>query len=159
MAGLDGVVAEASLSVDVFDHLSGFWSFERRVSGQAEMVGEATFTRQTSDLLQYAEAGTMVLASGDRLAFSRRYIYRRSAAGFEIHFDETPLRLFQSVKLDTTKNLITGCGMHLCGQDVYNSIYVFGAMDVFKTVHDVSGPKKLWSIETLYFRQTNHGIA
>lgn len=131
--------------------LTGEWQLTRRVSGQAQMTGTAEFSPDELGL-QYHETGQMTLADGPTLHFSRRYLYRIWAGGFDVLFDETPARLFQRVDLVIHGAQITGEGFHDCQPDSYVSAYTFELPTKFSIVHRVNGPRKSYVSETDFTR-------
>lgn len=136
---------------DLATILAGAWNLSRRVSGQAEMSGTAVFTPDETGL-HYHESGQITLLDGQKLAFSRRYLYRFEGGSMDVFFDEAEPRLFQSVELTASDGQITGQGFHNCPPDVYVSNYRFLLPTWFSIVHRVDGPRKSYSIETDFIR-------
>lgn len=136
---------------DLAAALTGAWRLSRRVSGQAEMSGTAVFAPE-GEGLRYHESGELQLPDGQKLAFSRNYLYRFVEDRIEIMFDEPEPRLFQSVKLIHSAGQITGQGFHNCPPDVYVSVYRFSLPTDFSIVHRVDGPRKSYDIESDFTR-------
>ena len=143
---------QASPYRDLLQQLNGTWAFERNSPGQATMTGTAVIAAIAPDLSAYEERGTLTTAEGRTFQFARKYRYRATEKSFDILFDETPLRLYQSVSLVARNGGWRGSGFHLCSPDEYRSDYSFDPPDLFMTTHNVTGPRKSYLIETRYRR-------
>jgi len=118
------------------------------------MSGQAAFTPISADSLRYRETGTLVMPEGKSFQFERNYIYQPRPTGFRVLFDETPPRLFQDVDLREQGGCLVGDTFHPCAPDTYTSTYRFDPSGSFRIVHEVSGPRKSYSIKTDYTRLT-----
>ena len=137
---------------DVFALLKGEWRLLRRVDGRLRMQGTATFSDGPDGSLAYHERGSLRLDDGRELAAERRYVFAPRPAGFAVYFAETPLRLFHEVELTLANGTLTGHARHLCAADLYRSRYEFLPDGRFAIHHEVSGPRKDYSLSTSYAR-------
>ncbi|MCA6123545.1 hypothetical protein J6500_16820 [Bradyrhizobium sp. WSM 1704] len=135
----------------VATRLAGSWSFDRVIEGQATMQGRATFTPLDDASLAYCEQGTLRLPNGTELQAQREYIFRTCAGGFDVFFKEAPPRLFHRIALHGAVEL-TGDASHLCNLDTYRSTYSFRPDGQFTIRHVVSGPRKDYTMTTVYSR-------
>jgi hypothetical protein len=136
---------------DVFAHLAGDWTLDRRADGRPLMAGQARFRGNPDGSLTYHEQGQAVLG-GASFAAERTYLYRQLPAGFAVFFAEHPPRLFHEIVLTGSGNALVGDARHLCNADLYLSRYEFYTDGTFSMRHDVSGPRKDYVLETTYCR-------
>ena len=138
--------------------LIGRWSLERTIDGQASMRGTAGFEPTADDWIEYREEGELRLANGQRFDAERRYRYSELAGGFAVFFAETPARLFHEVTLERRPgSVLAGHASHLCARDHYRSEYLFAPDDSFSVRHEVRGPRKEYTISTVYRRTVEGG--
>ena len=138
---------------EVMARLAGSWSFERDIEGQGCMLGLATFTALDAQSVAYREQGRLRLRNGTELEASREYIFRRTDRGFEVFFNENPPRLFHAVSLSASvREELTGSSSHRCNLDHYRSTYTFRPNGSFVIRHVVSGPRKDYTMVTIYHR-------
>ena len=135
----------------VTERLAGSWSFDRVIEGQATMQGRATFTPLGEGSLAYREQGTLRLPNGTELQAEREYIFRTCESGFDVFFKEEPPRLFHRISLHGAAEL-AGDASHLCNLDTYRSSYSFRPDGQFTIRHVVSGPRKDYTMTTVYTR-------
>ena len=139
----------------IFEGLLGQWRFEREIPGRAVMSGEACFTLVDEGTAVYEEAGEVRLEDGQRLHAKQSYVYRRVEGGFAVLFRETG-ELFQEVVFGVgAGGELRGEARHLCRADEYVSRYAFGLDGGFEVRHRVIGPRKDYSIRTVYRRRVN----
>ena len=131
--------------------LAGSWSFDRVIEGQATMQGRATFAPLGEERLVYREQGTLRLPNGTELQAEREYVFGKSEGGFDVFFKEEPLRLFHRISLHGADEL-AGDASHLCNLDTYRSSYSFRPDGQFTIRHVVSGPRKDYTMTTVYTR-------
>jgi hypothetical protein len=114
------------------------------------MTGLAHFRAGPVGILAYEETGALLLpGQGEKLfQFSRRYLYRFTAGGLTIYFDEAVPRLFEKVEPQGGPLAWHAKGTHDCAPDRYTSCYRFSIEDGFHFTHDVRGPSKDYRIET-----------
>ena len=142
----------------VLHSLIGAWAIERRIDDAATLTGSATFERSAANEAIYHEQGTLRLSTGYEAAAERRYIYQQRADGFAVFFDERPPRLFHGVKLvQDTYGCLHGEAEHACADDLYMTDYKFEPGMEFKIRHRVRGPRKDYTMVTLYRRIGNAG--
>ena len=145
------IVCDWHLSGDLAA-LIGAWALDRHVEGVATMSGTAVFEAGEPGWLAYREAGSLRLASGQSFHAERRYLFQPRSSGFAVFFAETPPRLFHDVVLGEERGLISGEAVHRCSPDYYRSRYTFRSDGTFSIHHSVSGPRKSYSMDTLYRR-------
>jgi hypothetical protein len=137
---------------DVFDFLMGRWSFEREVSGQASIQGEASVSMQQDRTALYVEAALVILTSGERLHGERRYLYRKIDDGFSVFFHDTGA-LFHDLRFEPDgEGRLRACATHSCKADFYRSTYVLWDHGCMHVQHIVQGPRKDFQIDTVYRR-------
>lgn len=140
----------------VFDGLEGTWDLVRTIEDQATMTGVAVFTPQLGTMLKYREEGRIRLADGKEFDAHREYRFERSAHGFEVYFEEEPLRLFHRIGLAFNAGALVGSAAHLCAPDIYTSSYRFLVDGSFTIRHTVRGPRKSYVSATV-FKRAGHG--
>jgi hypothetical protein len=151
--GLTDAEKDAGRARGVFEGLLGEWSFERKITGQALMTGDASFTVVDGETALYEEAGEVTLGDGQRFHAKQSYIYKKRQDGFAVLFRETQA-LFHEVTFGAGVGAeLTGEASHLCRQDYYVSHYTIGPDGGFEVRHRVYGPRKDYSIRTVYRRR------
>jgi hypothetical protein len=139
----------------VLANLSGRWSFDRIIEGHGAMKGVAAFTPVDGSRLAYREQGNLKLINGTELQAEREYVYEVRQGGFDVYFNEKPLRLFQAISLSRRDGSeYVGQADHLCGPDLYRSTYVFYPGG-FMIRHAVHGPRKDYTMVTTYSPSSN----
>jgi len=137
----------------VFDRLAGEWRLQRTIEGQATMSGVARFTLlEAGGMLRYREEGRIRLADGKEFDGHREYIFERAPGGFEVHFAETPPRLFHAIAIVHDGDALAGSATHLCTPDTYDSSYRFLPDGSFTIRHVVQGPRKDYLSATVFTR-------
>jgi hypothetical protein len=136
----------------ILGSLAGSWLLRRSIDNGASMSGSATIVRQDDGCFAYHERGRLRLTDGQQIDAERRYVFEECDGGFDVLFAENPPRLFHRIVLDRSGSGLVGEGMHLCGNDRYDSRYRFEADGTFTIEHAVSGPRKRYTMETLYTR-------
>jgi hypothetical protein len=149
---LKSSVANWGAPADVLARLDGDWTLVRHVDGRPLMSGLATFSANHDGSLAYHERGRLHLADGQALEAERRYLYRASPTGFAVFFFEKPPRLFHNVGLERAPSGLVSKASHRCKDDLYLSRYEFLADGTFFIRHEVSGPRKSYTLETSYGR-------
>ena len=142
-----------STSATILHSLIGAWTIERRVDDAATLTGSATFERSAANEAVYHEQGTLRLSTGYEASAERRYIYRQSPNGLAVFFDERPPRLFHAVALVRgAGGCLEGAAEHACGDDLYLTDYKFDSGADFRICHRVRGPRKDYTMVTVYRR-------
>ena len=100
--------------------------------------------------MEYSELGTLKLVNGTVLTAKRKYYFSATEKNLEIYFFETPKVLFQGIELKIKGENIIGKATHHCGDDFYDSEYVFKANGTFQIKHKVVGDKKKYLSKTNY---------
>jgi Family of unknown function (DUF6314) len=147
---LKSSVANWGAPADVFARLEGDWTLIRHVDGRPLMTGLATFSANGDGSLTCHERGRVHWADGQEFEAERRYLYRASPTGFAVFFFEEPTRLFHDVRLERTHRGLIAQASHLCKDDLYLGGYAFLADGTFRIRHEVSGPRKAYTLETTY---------
>lgn len=138
---------------EVMTKLIGSWSFDRLIEVQGTMQGLAIFTPLNAERLAYREQGTLKLSNGTALQAEREYIFSKSDRGFQVFFKENPPRLFHDISLSASAGgALSGNAVHLCNLDHYQSTYTFLADGRFVIRHEVTGPRKHYTMTTAYAR-------
>ena len=115
------------------------------------MTGTALFAPRDG-VLHYHEHVLCRAENGRVLDGERRYLFAAAEGGFRVLFAEDPPRLFHHITLHRGGDGLVGHGMHLCGEDRYDSRYEFRADGSFLVRHDVGGPRKNYAMTTRYSR-------
>lgn len=136
----------------VFDRLTGAWTLERTIEGQATMTGMAVFTPTAQGWSRYREEGRIRLADGKEFDGHREYLFERAPGGFVVHFAESPPRLFHAIEVVRDGDALAGSATHLCTPDTYDSSYRFLADGSFVIRHTVHGPRKDYLSATVFRR-------
>jgi hypothetical protein len=135
-----------------FERLFGVWQLNREISGQGRMTGIAAFEALDARRALYRESGELWLEEGTRLRGEQRYFYERAEGGFAIHFHDSG-ELFERVIFEVgVGGIWVGRAEHHCEADVYRSEYLFRRGERFEVSHNVRGPRKYYTIRTVYTR-------
>lgn len=137
----------------LFTTLPGTWILSRTLPGIGRMSGSANFTPESPGELHYREDGLLTLDNGHVQEAYREYRYLLEPGQIRICFAEpgVPPRTLHVLRLADSPRV---CDVHLCGQDVYTGSYDFSAADQFVIDMRVMGPRKDYSIHTVYTRLT-----
>ncbi|HEY1096156.1 MAG TPA: DUF6314 family protein [Alphaproteobacteria bacterium] len=135
-----------------YDQLKGVWSFKRTIIDQRlnqtlTAQGQASFQpAETPQTLLYREEGRF---NADQ-EFFREYIYVFDGDKITILFADDPTRgkIFQTI-CPGTENITD---RHLCGPDCYDGRYDFQTAQCFVIAQQVTGPRKNYTMETIYNR-------
>lgn len=170
------IVRKMCSARQIFDSLPGIWRLTRETltplkqwqNSGAECIkakGFAAFTLIESDPEQliYSEKVTIYNENDNEnvmngMQAKQKYKYRydnKTNTLTKLFFDD---RLFYEMKFDarndvgstTEATAITGCGTHLCIQDLYEANYSFRTDKLFELKYTVNGPKKCYEIITKY---------
>lgn len=160
----------------IFDILPGIWKITRETltplkqwqNAGAECIkanGFAAFTSMESDqnVLIYAEKVTINSEDSamNGMEARQKYKYHYNSADQTLTKYFIDDRLFYTLKVEqqhehettteaSASNQITGCGTHLCIQDLYNANYTFANDKQFQLKYTINGPKKCYEIITMY---------
>lgn len=134
----------------ILEFLVGAWTYDREFDNGNSGIGTVNFIKNKLYGLEYSELGTLKLVDGTVLTAKRKYYFYATEKNLEIYFFETPKILFQEIELKITEESITGKATHHCGDDFYNSEYVFKANGTFQIKHKVVGAKKNYVSKTNY---------
>ncbi|MEM9359002.1 MAG: DUF6314 family protein [Pseudomonadota bacterium] len=143
-----------------FEALAGSWRFERQMSNGYKAAGTASFVRDGSAILNYAEAGVLEGVG----AFQKRYQYALTPEGIAVTHDDAHNRdaAFHILKFELAKRkdgwAAAAHAEHLCNQDFYESTYRLSEGVIYVS-HTVEGPSKDYTIRTYYARNDGVGLA
>lgn len=128
---------------------AGFWRLHREIDFadrdmQASFLGEARLTPQGSGLI-YDESGHLTLGTAPALHAERRYIWEPAADGIAMLFaDGRPFHTFSLAPASEAT--------HDCPPDIYRVSYAFHDWPVWTATWRVTGPKKDYTMLSLYTR-------
>ncbi|MAB30326.1 MAG: hypothetical protein CMP78_01865 [Formosa sp.] len=134
----------------ILEFLVGAWTFDREFDNGSSGIGTVNFIKNKFYGLEYSELGTLKLVNGTVLTAKRKYYFSATEKNLEIYFFETPKVLFQGIELKIKGKNIIGKATHHCGDDFYDSEYVFKANGTFQIKHKVVGDKKKYLSKTNY---------
>jgi len=127
---------------------------QRSADNGVSMIGTATIAARGNGQFDYQERGRLRLTDGPTIEGERRYIFEECDDGFRVLFAESPPRLFHQIVLCRAGPSLVGSGVHICGEDRYDSRYEFRPDGSFVIEHAVRGPRKRYAINTNYSRQS-----
>ena len=138
--------------MSIFKALEGKWNFHRTISNYGIIEGAATFKKSAIEphLLHYREEGVLKREDGEHFQVYRDYLYRYKNDRISVFFAEKTERLFHVLEF---RDATTAVARHICSSDVYDATYKFRLEDEFELSYRVKGPKKDYSITTLFTRQ------
>jgi hypothetical protein len=136
-----------------FFSLEGHWRLQRSIPATgkmsaATMNGTASFAKAGDNALHYEEQGTLVQENGARFQASRKYVYRYKDEKISVFFAEEQERLFHHLEFQGN----IAVASHLCICDQYDALYEFPDPHTFQITYFVKGPKKDYSIHTIFNR-------
>src|SRR3990167_4567075 len=140
---------------DIFNMLKGTWNLKRTIAGkqQATASGQGEFLEKTPNHLEYHENMTVQLPEAAHVfAAKKSYLFELHDATISVFFNENDPRLFHRFQLKAQGNTMTASVLHSCPPDTYKTNYLFQAPDKFTVIHNVTGPQKKYTSETLYTR-------
>lgn len=126
----------------------GRWRIERQIEDRrngppGRFVGMAEFA-PAEDTLRYVEEGTLTLGNGPPMKAVRRYRYGAKGDRIVVTYpDGKPFYSFDPAQ---------GIGTHFCVPDVYRVSHDFSGWPSWLMRWDVSGPKKDYTVTSLYLR-------
>lgn len=137
---------------ELFGYFEGKWNITRNITSlkpeeNMNIKGIAEFSYQPKNILKYYEECEVLFNDTNNSLASSKVYYYEYDSGKDIctkYFED--YRMFY--ELNMKENLITG--VHLCGNDIYNSSYQILSDDKFSISYDVKGPQKKYLIETIY---------
>jgi len=100
----------------------------------------------------YYEDGELRLDDGQTLHSRQRYVYEKSEGGFAVFFYDTQ-ELFHLATFEAGEDgELRADASHLCKDDRYVTQYTIRSDGSFEVRHLVNGPRKDYSIRTVYWR-------
>lgn len=150
------------MSFNLIDIFAGEWNFKREIRYLqtnelfATAIGNAVFTKSVEpNVLLYNETGKLTLsATNTTTNFYKNYCYQFSGDHFQVYFSDSckPQALYQNYRYNAAE--ATPVQEHLCNADTYNTKYLFDEQNAFRQKVEVMGPRKNYSIVTLFSRQS-----
>ena len=140
-------------TANYFDLLTGVWRIERQIEDQHDLhtgsfLGEAAFTPSSLRLLKWAESGILTL----------KHYQNRVEAAYQIAFEDNsaPIVQFPDGRVFFPLDVQNGrCAInHPCGEDHYRGEWVFESSDRFTLFWLVTGPRKNYTVHSIYNRKT-----
>jgi hypothetical protein len=131
----------------------GNWCIERQIEDfltqqTGTFFGDAIIVARDRDWV-YSETGTLSFNNRTPLKSERRYLWSPTAAGFDIHFDDS--RFFHSfdlpIEADGGK---CSTAHHWCDPDDYNVQYDLNRFPDWSSLWQVTGPRKLYKMISKY---------
>lgn len=92
----------------------------------------------------YQESGRMTLANGQALQSTRRYLWRDTASGIEVCFQDGSY--FHTIPKDAAH----GQAAHFCDPDQYDVAYDFSTWPEWTATWTVIGPQKDYKMVSIY---------
>lgn len=136
----------------------GVWSLSRIITpGKVMMRGDALFKAVSQTDLIYEEVVQVEDAGQVISEASRSYIYRIiGETEITILFNDGPDKgkLFHHLSFKQENDCLVAKSSHQCIDDIYDSAYVLDGDRMFVT-HDVTGPHKDYTSETIYNKCSN----
>lgn len=140
---------EPDLPVSLFD-FEGTWRFRRKILDR--LLGQTSEAEGCLDLsrcdegLVYDEQLTLHIPGQAPILGTRRYLWRPGPRGIEVRFEDG--RPFHRIGLaqDRCEDL------HHCDPDTYAVSYDFADWPLWSAAWNVKGPRKDYSMETLFVR-------
>ncbi|MCR9111010.1 DUF6314 family protein [Marivita sp. XM-24bin2] len=131
----------------------GLWSVSRVISDHfsastGTFHGTACFTAAKHGLA-YIETGKLQLAGQPPFHAERRYHWHQDENGLHVSFDDG--RPFHSFDPDNPE------ASHWCDPDTYEVTYEFDDWPHWRTIWNVSGPRKAYQMITEYAPMRNEG--
>lgn len=150
------------MSFNLIDIFAGEWNFKREIRHLATnevfatATGNATFTKSPdSNILLYSETGKLILSKTNTVTnFYKNYLYQFLDDHFQVYFSDSckPQALYQNYRYNAAE--ANPVQEHLCNADTYNTKYLFDEQNAFRQKVEVMGPRKNYSIVTLFSRQS-----
>lgn len=127
----------------------GRWRIERRIDDRlagatGRFTGAARFT-PTADGLSYREEGCLRLGAGPQVLAVREYLWAEDRGLIVVrHGDGRPFHAFDPAAPEAR---------HWCEPDDYRVRYDFSAWPAWRAEWTVRGPRKDYTMESLFTRQ------
>ena len=146
-----------SLNNEVFRFLEGRWNIDRRFEGSYEgsFAGEASFvpSPDVSWTCIYSEQGELIDGEGKQFDAKQSYLYRLAGEKLEVlKKEESEWMVMHELDFQKDGSSATASHLHLCGQDHYAGTFKVDLSGGWEVTYTVNGPKKDYSIRTLYRR-------
>ena len=137
-------------AIQAFTFLEGAWRFHRTISTGATVEGTAVFAKRpdTDNTLDYREDGTCTMPEGSIFTAYMKYVYRFHNEKISVHFADD--RFFHALQFHLESDPLTATAQHLCVCDTYQATYTFFERNRFQLLYEVQGPKKNYTIKTLF---------
>lgn len=131
----------------------GVWALDRRIDDRragltGRLEGQARFMAGQGGLL-LTETGPLRYGDAAPLQAERRYLWREEAGGIAVYFEDG--RPFHWFSADRTE------ARHECPPDLYHVRYDVSAWPEWRSVWQVTGPRKEYVMTSLYTRLSPGG--
>lgn len=146
------------------EDLLGTWRLRRRIRDDStgaivRVVGHVRFERLADGIVQ-REAGTMVMPGRPPMAATRTYLWSEAPGRLDVSYaDGSPFHAFDPAAPRPVAE-------HRCGDDLYRVRYDFGRWPRWRSVWQVTGPRKemvivssLTPLAAEAGTRQNHGVA
>lgn len=150
----------------IFKMLKGAWrltkiTYDKMNQRTYKFIGKATFKQLTKNELLFREDGEYINPlTQEKLntSSSREYLYTYEDESINVYFAKSNKRdgLFHRLNRKDLEKKKFDC-FHPCKKDTYQTQYRFFNNDEFTIKHIVNGPKKNYTTETTYKRESNSG--
>ncbi|HAJ83786.1 MAG: DUF6314 family protein [Planktomarina sp.] len=126
------------------DFTECFWNISRQIIDHSQ-GSQLTFTGrcEVSDGW-YRESGQLVLADGQVISSTRRYLWKACTGGVDVHFDDE--QFFHRIDLASAASQ----ARHFCDPDDYTVSYDFLQWPVWTSLWRVKGPRKQYKMLSIY---------
>ena len=139
--------------------LEGDWQFSREIHGsyEAKLEGTASFQHEEGDdekrKYLYTENAQVQMADGSEYASKQSYIYQLKDDGIDVFKqEEGKWKLMHQLQFSSSEKTCVASHVHQCGQDQYAATYSIKSEDEFELSYQIKGPKKDYSIVSVYSR-------
>lgn len=142
------------ISKEKFLSLQGKWALKRSTNGFGDMQGIAVFSPfiDQRPALLYREEGVFLTSQEGLFDFYREYIYFLADQKIDVYFSSKSIKQALFLSLTSSSSNCSVTGAHTCKDDLYLATYQFLGDNTFTLHYDVKGPKKDFTIKTLFQR-------
>lgn len=145
----------------LFQGLEGEWNLQRNLGKQGSMQGTACFrSLDNAPRYHYKEEGLVTLDTGKQLPAQREYIYAYDGRTISVYFRDPVSKqkggLLHTLQFSTPPSQgwpLHAKGIHRCNPDVYYADYTFRSYKEFHMRYRVLGPRKNYTITTLFSKK------
>lgn len=138
-----------------YSFFNGTWQLIRLVSNAASLTAITTFESYRKNYLWYRESGVLHINDEKRVNTSQEYYYYFGETSIDIYFNNQKQLYISLPLMKSPKHPafpFYPAGRHYCSRDTYKSTYIIESPNLFKIDCEVSGPKKDYSMISVYER-------